>query len=59
MGKKKAKAKNYFQAKKYCKSIIEVFLKMRKLKKKYANISNKNMPDTDRKNKKNIVKQLL
>ena len=33
MGKKKAKAKNYFQAKKYCKSIIEVFLKMRKLKK--------------------------
>ena len=58
MGKKKAKAKNYFQAKKYCKSVIEVFLKMRKLK-KYANIRNKNMPDTDRKNKKNIVKQLL
>ena len=36
--------------------IIEIFLKMRKLKKDYPNTKNKNMSDLDRERKKEYIK---
>lgn len=53
---KKTKAKKYYQTikknyKKDCASIIQIFLKMGKLKKIYANIRNISMWDADRERK--------
>ena len=47
MEREKTKAKNYYlvykeNCKKDCMSIIEIFLKMKKWKNNYANITNKN-----------------
>lgn len=53
MEREKTKAKNYYlvykeNCKKDCMSIIEIFLKMKKWKNNYANITNKNILDADR-----------